>query len=149
MNKNIPEFKVGDRVKRIGFPALGVGEIQSILFDEMRTVLFRVHFVDTALYHNLSAEELERVEEAPEHDNVNNPAHCCREGAMECIDEMVLIFGKEATAHFCLLNAWKYRTRAINKNGVEDLKKSDWYVKKYKELTNQSRIELTPKEVSE
>jgi hypothetical protein len=53
---------------------------------------------------------------------------------MECIDEMVLIFGKEVVIGFCLCNAWKYRYRAADKNGEEDLKKSDWYLAKYKEL---------------
>ncbi len=67
-------------------------------------------------------------------DVVNHPAHYCRDDAMECIDEMVLVFGKTAVSHYCLLNVWKYRYRAADKNGLEDLKKSDWYMKKYKEL---------------
>jgi hypothetical protein len=65
---------------------------------------------------------------------VNHPKHYGREGAMECIDEMVLVFGVEATMNFCLLNAWKYRYRAGAKGGDEDLKKSDWYLAKYAEL---------------
>lgn len=67
-------------------------------------------------------------------ENVNHPKHYNREGGMECIDEMILVFGKEAVKHFCLCNAWKYRYRAADKNGEEDLKKSDWYLSKYKEL---------------
>lgn len=67
-------------------------------------------------------------------DAVNHPSHYCREGGMESIDEMVLIFGKEAVKNFCLCNVWKYRYRASDKNGEEDLKKSDWYIRKYKEL---------------
>lgn len=69
-----------------------------------------------------------------EHDNVNHPKHYCRDGGMECIDEMLLIFGKSAVMAYCLLNSWKYRYRAADKNGEEDLKKSDWYIRKYKEL---------------
>lgn len=71
---------------------------------------------------------------ALEFDPVNRPKHYNREGAMESIDEMVLVFGPEAVMHFCLCNAWKYRYRATAKNGEEDLKKSDWYMRKYKEL---------------
>jgi len=67
-------------------------------------------------------------------ETVNHPKHYGREGAMECIDEMFLVFGKEATMNFCLLNAWKYRYRAGAKGGEEDLKKSDWYLAKFKEL---------------
>ena len=67
-------------------------------------------------------------------DPVNHPSHYCQEGSMECIDEMVAVFGKRAVMDFCLLNVWKYRKRAIHKNGLEDLKKSDWYLKKFIEL---------------
>ena len=69
------------------------------------------------------------------HDNVNYPKHYNREGAMECIREMVVVFGYEATINFCKLNAWKYRYRASEKNGAEDMAKSDWYVKMVEELT--------------
>ena len=70
-------------------------------------------------------------------DLINKPKHYNREGAMECIDEMQLIFGTEAVKHFCLCNAWKYRYRATEKNGDEDIAKSDFYIKKYKELCNE------------
>lgn len=66
---------------------------------------------------------------------VDHPQHYNREGAMECIEEMRLIFGDYETAIFCKLNAYKYRYRAGSKdNAKEDLRKSDWYIKKYKEL---------------
>lgn len=67
-------------------------------------------------------------------EKVNHPKHYNRENAMECIDEMVMLFGVKETQIFCKLNAWKYRYRAAEKNGIEDLKKSDWYIQKYKEL---------------
>lgn len=69
-----------------------------------------------------------------EYDTVNRPKHYNREGAMQCIDEMLLLFGKEAVKNFCLCNAWKYRYRAADKNGMEDIAKSDFYIQKYKEL---------------
>lgn len=62
------------------------------------------------------------------------PKHYNREGGMECLEEMILIFGEEVVKHFCLCNAWKYRYRAADKNGEEDIRKSDFYIKKYKEL---------------
>lgn len=67
-------------------------------------------------------------------DVVNHPSHYCQ-GGMECIDEMILLFGKQAVRNFCLCNAWKYRKRAMFKNGQEDIDKSDWYIQKYKELS--------------
>lgn len=69
-------------------------------------------------------------------DMVNQPPHYTREGGMECIDEMIMLFGKETVKHFCLCNAWKYRYRAADKNGSEDIAKSDWYIHKYKELND-------------
>ena len=81
-------------------------------------------------------------------DVVNHPSHYCREGAMESIEEMVLIFGKEAVKHFCLCNCWKYRYRASAKNGEEDLQKSDWYMKKYKELCEDEGEQQEPKQIS-
>lgn len=75
----------------------------------------------------------EVVNTQTEPDMVNHPPHYTN-GGMECIDEMILVFGKEAVANFCICNAWKYRYRAITKNGEEDMQKSHWYINKYKEL---------------
>ena len=76
----------------------------------------------------------EAKDEVSDQDMVNHPSHYCQEGSMEAIDEMIAVFGVEAVKNFCLLNVWKYRKRAIFKNGQEDLKKSDWYMNKYIEL---------------
>lgn len=65
-------------------------------------------------------------------DNVNHPAHY--QGKYECIDEMIALFGVEAVIHFCMCNVYKYRFRAANKNGKEDLDKADWYMDKLIEL---------------
>ena len=91
---------------------------------------YNTWLINTANNGNTKAQEIILNEANP----VTHPAHYCREGAMETIDEMELIFGALETAIFCKINAWKYRARAIYKNGEEDIKKSDWYLKKYKEL---------------
>lgn len=70
---------------------------------------------------------------------VNHPAHYNRPNSMECIDEMLLVFGEEAVMNFCLCNSWKYRYRAGDKNGAEDIAKSDWYLAKYKELKDKKQ----------
>ena len=69
---------------------------------------------------------------------VNHPEHYTRDGAMECIDEMLLLFGKKEVMSFCKLNAWKYRYRAMDKNGQEDINKSDYYIRMYKDLKNET-----------
>ena len=68
-----------------------------------------------------------------EKDTVNHPEHS-ESGSYECIDEMIAVFGMSVVANFCLCNVWKYRYRALNKNGKEDMEKSDWYMCKYMEL---------------
>ena len=70
-------------------------------------------------------------------DNVNHPSHYCQDGGMECIDEMIAVFGVFAVKYFCLCNVWKYRKRALYKNGKEDMEKADWYMKKFVELGDQ------------
>ena len=77
---------------------------------------------------------IDAVRDCVKPDMVNHPPHYEREGAMECIDEMLMIFGPLETKIFCKLNAWKYRYRAADKNGKEDIAKSDWYMNKYKEI---------------
>lgn len=90
--------------------------------------------VEVSLPQIYSKEEIKKGLIMAEHDNVNHPAHYERDGAIECIDEMMMIFGSQAVMDFCKCNAWKYRYRAADKNGSEDISKSDWYMRKYKEL---------------
>ena len=80
-------------------------------------------------------EETVEPESAPEKEAVNHPAHY--QGKHECIDEMIALFGVEAVKHFCMCNVYKYRYRAANKNGQEDLDKADWYMDKLMELEEQ------------
>ena len=72
-------------------------------------------------------------------ENVNHPSHYNR--GMECIEEMIAVFGIEAVKNFCICNVWKYRYRASEKNGQEDLDKADWYMSKYMELARKIKIE--------
>lgn len=69
-----------------------------------------------------------------EDDMVNEPPHY-KQHEMECIDEMVVVFGVSAVIDYCRCAAWKYRYRAPYKGKFEeDNKKADWYLKKAKEL---------------
>lgn len=73
-------------------------------------------------------------------DMVNHPSHY--EHGIECIDEMILLFGIVETMSFCKLNSHKYRKRALDKGGREDLDKSDWYMKEYAYLDSKSDFEI-------
>ena len=75
-----------------------------------------------------------------EHDAVNNPSHY--KHGIECIDEMILLYGVVETMSFCKLNQHKYRKRAFDKGGKEDMDKADWYMKEYAYLDSKSDIEI-------
>ncbi len=61
-------------------------------------------------------------------DAVKKPEHY-RHGVFEVIDEMIIVFGVEATLTFCKLNAWKYRARAPFKGTFEqDMDKANRYL---------------------
>lgn len=70
-------------------------------------------------------------------ENVNHPAHY--QGKHECIDEMIALFGVDAVRCFCMCNVYKYRFRAANKNGAEDIAKAEWYMDKLIELNGDKR----------
>lgn len=71
--------------------------------------------------------------ESPNDNPVSHPSHYTQ-GSIECIQAMEAAYGKEATAHFCICNAFKYLWRTEHKNGMEDIDKALWYLNKYKEL---------------
>ena len=76
---------------------------------------------------------------------VENPSHY-QNGFYETIDEMLIVFGAEATFNYCVLNAWKYRARANYKGNKEaDLEKANTYLKfahKIVEENSLNKIEL-------
>lgn len=70
------------------------------------------------------------------YEEVNHPQHY-NNYDVEVIDMMERVFGREATATFCKLNAFKYRMRAGTKPGQsadKDLNKERWYLAKKEEL---------------
>lgn len=72
-------------------------------------------------------------EERKKRDNIN-PAHYKDRTSIECIDAMIMTFGVERTAEYCVQNAYKYVWRYKYKNRLEDLKKAEWYIDKFEEL---------------
>lgn len=57
-------------------------------------------------------------------------------GNMECIDALAETLGSEGIKSFCKGNVIKYLWRYEKKNGVEDLKKAQWYLNKLIDLHN-------------
>lgn len=62
-------------------------------------------------------------------EQVNHPAHYQKNGK-ECIEVMEEEFGASAVYWFCILNSFKYKWRAGEKDGnstEQDLAKAKWY----------------------
>ena len=70
-------------------------------------------------------------------EEINSPSRYNKNG-FECIEVMIAIFGKEAVRQFCKLNAFKYIWRESDKGKVNDIKKANYYLKKYVELSSES-----------
>lgn len=62
-------------------------------------------------------------------DMVNKPPHY--QGKVECIDALeAATHGLEGMEAVCTANAIKYLWRWKRKNGIEDLRKSHWYIER-------------------
>ena len=62
------------------------------------------------------------------HTAIYAPKHYIQ-GNMECIDAMVAVFGKEAVATYCRMNAFKYLWRMHDKDSVEmNVMKAVWFL---------------------
>ena len=66
-------------------------------------------------------------------DLINNPAHY-NQGGIECIDAIEAMLSKEEFIGYLRGNSQKYRWRFRYKNGIQDLKKAEWYEKRLSKL---------------
>lgn len=71
-------------------------------------------------------------------DAVNNPSHYS-DSTIECIDAMEAMLSPQEFIGYLRGNMFKYQWRYQKKNGIEDLQKSEWYLKKLieKEMKNE------------
>ena len=65
----------------------------------------------------------------PEYDNINHPLRYTK-GGVECIDAIkAATVGKTGIEAVDVANVIKYLWRYEEKNGLEDVKKAEWYIK--------------------
>jgi|TARA_Y100000996_G_scaffold190377_1_gene148805 hypothetical protein len=78
-------------------------------------------------------------------DNVNKPPHYNQSG-IECIDAIQAATG-DGYEYYLQGNILKYLWRYRYKNGIEDLRKAQWYLNKLIEVTDadQSILDFTSK----
>ena len=67
------------------------------------------------------------------HDPINSPSHYAS-GGIECIDAMQAMLSREEFIGYLRGNVFKYQWRYKLKNGVEDLKKAQWYANRLIEV---------------
>jgi hypothetical protein len=70
-------------------------------------------------------------------DNVNHPAHY-GQGKIECIDYLEDFLTHEEFIGYLRGNIAKYLHRWRYKNGLEDLKKSQWYLERLVKTMNKN-----------
>ena len=72
-------------------------------------------------------EALNNINRAVSRDNVNNPSHYGN-GTIECIKYIEDFLTEEEYIGYLRGNIAKYLHRFRYKNGIEDLKKAQWYL---------------------
>lgn len=129
-----PKAKTGDlvRVTTKNHSILGFGEI--VVIAGFIGVFSTQYAVTTSSGENefLFEDEFELLEEETpqQNDAVNHPNHYTQ-GRFEVIDIIEdAVQGADPFEAVCLANVIKYTTRYRHKNGVEDLKKAQWYLAK-------------------
>ena len=114
------------------------GKIEGV--DTFTTEFFRTMSKDKADKITEKLDKLNNLDQKENYDFVN-PEHY-KQGSMEVIDMMKLLWGTEALILHCEMTAFKYRMRAGRKpdQPIErDLEKARWYDEKAKKLRNELR----------
>lgn len=114
------------------------GKIEGI--NTFTTEFFRTMSRETSDIITEKLDKLNNLDQKEEY-NFVNPEHY-KQGSMEVIDMMKLLWGTEALILHCEMTAFKYRMRAGRKpdQSVErDLEKARWYDDKAKKLSNELR----------
>lgn len=73
-----------------------------------------------------------------EQNAVNHPVHYTQ-GSIECIDALESALGLEGLKAYCRGACLKYLWRTEYKNGVEDLKKCQWYLEHLIKISEKTR----------
>lgn len=81
-------------------------------------------------------------------EKVNHPDHYNTE-SFECIEVMGEVFGTEAVKNFCKLNAFKYLWRADAKDGMDDIRKAQWYLEHMRSLDTEDESDEDEQESDE
>jgi len=124
------KFKVGDRVRVIATGSSifqKVGVVKGVIED--KPMPYRVEVEGSLVHSWFTADELEPapvIKECLTTDSVNHPAHY-NQGGIECIEAIKAAL-VDGFPDYLRGNVIKYLWRYKEKGGVEDLRKSAWYL---------------------
>ena len=128
------KFKVGDKVRRISdawddMPLNSEWVVSAVVNVEEIKVTGNPVMVWSSEYFELVEEVDLSLYEVLEKDNVNQPQHYASQ-SIECIVAMEAMLSTEEFIGYLRGNIFKYQWRYKQKNGIEDLKKAQWYQNK-------------------
>ena len=112
------------------------GKIEGV--DTFTTEFFRTMSKDKADKITEKLDKLNNLDQKENYDFVN-PEHY-KQGSMEVIDMMKLLWGTEALILHCEMSEFKYRMRLGRKPDQptdRDLQKANWYLEKANKLRNE------------
>lgn len=162
--KNKHKFKIGEKVKfyHYGYGSYLNGEIIGYQYDcgdlkyiikyegfsKLNTKEITVLVDECCICANVNNDKkenpvkqenkcenkTEEVRENEKEDVVNHPSHYEGKTSIECMESMIIAFGVEYVYHFCICNVYKYLWRYKNKNGLEDVRKAEYYLNKATDL---------------
>lgn len=135
------KFKVGDLVEFIEYEngvkweslyGLVVGDVVMVTFSEGENLWVLSNTgkqVSVCPSRVLKCSEEAEAEAQQVVDNVNSPNHYASQ-SIECIVAMEAMLSPEEFIGYLRGNIFKYQWRYKQKNGIEDLKKAQWYQNK-------------------
>lgn len=114
------------------------GRTENDLFDDYLEDGLVISYKDFIKYHPMTQEiasKLTRATNDEQTDNVNHPNHY-NSYSREVIDTLQGSMTPDEFKGYLKGNIMKYVTRYQFKNGVEDLKKAEWYLEKLTEVVD-------------
>lgn len=121
---------------------LEFGNTGTDLFDDYLEDGLVITYEDFIIYHPMTQEissKLVRATNDEQTDNVNHPNHY-NSYSREVIDTLQGSMTPDEFKGYLKGNIMKYVTRYQFKNGVEDLKKAQWYLNKLTEVADKDEL---------
>ena len=78
-------------------------------------------------------------EDEKKHSAIHNPPHY-NQGTIECIEAIEAMLSDEEFIGYLRGNSTKYRWRFREKNGIEDVKKAEWYESRLKRFMEKHNV---------